>query len=142
MTITSHRRLTTVVLVALTCAFALVPSVALAKRHVRTHVYVGYGTITAVDGENDTLTADLTSANRALRNALGGNLSGVTISVDESTAFSVDGEESADLSDACSDDTVHFVIKTTERLSGSDLSAHPAQVVAVSSSSPGECLDE
>jgi hypothetical protein len=139
-----HRRFPTVALAALACAMvvALVPSVAMAKRHQHTHVYVGYGTVTAVDAENDTLTADLTSANRALRNALGGDLSGVTIAVDENTAFSVDGDDTADLSDVCSDDTVRFVIRTTDRLSGSDLSDHPAQVLAVSSATPGECLDE
>lgn len=144
MSLTLHRRSITVALAALTCAlaFTLVPSAAMAKRHQHTRVYVGYGTITAVDAENDMLTVDLTSANRALRNALGGNLSGVTIAVDENTAFSVDGEDTADLSEVCSADTVRFVIRTPDRLSGSDLSEHPAQVVAVSSASSGECLDE
>src|SRR5258708_6319298 len=105
-------RFTTAAFAALTCALAVavVPSAALAQRHAHTHVYVGYGTISAVDAENDTITADLTSANRALRNALGGDLSGVTIAVDENTVFSVDGDDTADLSDACGDDTVRFVI--------------------------------
>ena len=144
MSITSQRRPITVALAALACAlaFALVPSVAAAKRHQHTRVYVGYGTITAVDAENDTITADLTSANRALRNALGGDLSGVTVAIDENTYFSLDGDDTADVSDVCSEDAVRFVIRTPDRLSGSDLSAHPAQVVAVSSAGPGECLDE
>jgi hypothetical protein len=137
-------RFTTAAFAALTCALAvaLVPAAAMAHRHQHTRVYVGYGTVTAVDAENDTVTADLTSANRALRNALGGDLSGVTVAVDENTAFSVDGEDTADLSDVCSDDTLRFVIRTTDRLSGSDLSGHPAQVLVVSSAVPGECLDE
>jgi hypothetical protein len=137
-------RFTSAAFAALTCALAvaLVPSAAMAHRHQHTRVYVGYGTVTSVAAENDTITADLTSANRALRNALGGDLSGVTVSVDENTAFSVDGEDTADLSDVCSDDTLRFVIRTTDRLSGSDLSGHPAQVLAVSSAAPGECLDE
>jgi hypothetical protein len=144
MSLTLHRRFTTVALAALGCALALalVPPAAMAKRHSHTRVYVGYGTITAVDAENDTLTADLTSANRALRNAVGGNLSGVTIAVDENTVFSFDGDDTADLSDACADDTVRFVIRTPDWLSGSDLTSHPAQVVAVSSASSGECDDD
>jgi hypothetical protein len=144
MSLNLHCRSITLTLAALTCGLALtlVPSAAMAKRYQHTRVYVGYGTISAVDAENDTLTADLTSANRALRNALGGNLSGVTIAVDENTAFSLDGEDAADLSDVCSDDTVRFVIRTPDKLSGSDLSGHPAQVVAVSSASSGECDDQ
>jgi hypothetical protein len=144
MSLTLHRRSITVTLAALTCALALtlLPSVAMAKRHVHMRVYVGTGTITSVDAENDTLTADLTSANRALHNALGGNLSGVTIAIDGNTAFSLDGEEVADLSDVCSDDTVRFVIRTPDKLSGSDLSDYPAQIVAISSVASGECIDE
>jgi hypothetical protein len=138
-----HRRSITVALAALTCAlaFTFAPSAAMAHRQQHTRVYVGFGTITAVDAENDTLTADLKSANRALRNALGGNLSGVTVAVDENTAFSLDGEDASDLSDVCSGDTLRFVIRTPDRLSGSDLSDHPAAIVAVSSATPGECPD-
>jgi hypothetical protein len=139
MTLTSPRRLIVVALTLLVAALSASP--AMAARHQKMRTYTGVGIVTAVDNENDVFTADLSYANRALRNALGGEFSGVTVAVDDNTDFSINEDPFADLSDLCSDDAVRIVIRTRDRLSGHDLSDHPAASVTAWAE-PGDCLDD
>jgi hypothetical protein len=139
MTLATPRRFIVVALALLIAALSATP--AMAARHQKMRTYTGAAVVTAVDAENDVFSADLYYANRALRNALGGDLSDVQISVDDNTDFSINEDPLADFSDLCSDDVVRFVIKTRDRLSGHDLTDHPAAVVTAWAE-PGDCLDD
>ncbi|GAC1320726.1 MAG: hypothetical protein NVSMB25_13530 [Thermoleophilaceae bacterium] len=108
---------------------------AFASEH-HAHVYRGQGVVTAVDAENDTVTLDLSHANRALRRALGGDLHNVQIAVDGDTDLTVDGNDEADLSDLGEGDQLTFVIRASDQLSGHDLTDAPATRV-VATSEPG-----
>jgi hypothetical protein len=135
------RHIVTLTTALATCALVLSLGAVTASAHraaPHLRVYKGTGTVTAVDSENDVFSVNFTSANRALRNALGGDLSNVSLSIDENTIFSINGDESLDTSDLCEDDTVSVVIKTRSRLSGHDLTGYPAAVVTVQAE-PGEC---
>jgi hypothetical protein len=127
-------------LALVTFAWSLSSSPASAT-HPRMHVYKGHATITSVDAENDIVTVNFDSANRALRNALDNNLDDVQVQIGPDSEFSLDGNDPVDVSDLCSSgDTATIVIKTTDRLSGHDLSDHPADKVIVMSPEGG-CTD-
>jgi hypothetical protein len=127
-------------LALVTVAWALSSSPASAT-HPRMHVYKGQATITSVDAENDIITVNFDSANRALRNALDNNLDDVQVHIGPDTEFSLDGNDPVDVSDLCSSgDTVTIVIKTTDRLSGHDFSDYPADKV-IAMSPEGGCTD-
>lgn len=109
--------------------------------HPRVKVYKAHGTISSVDAENDIITVNFDSANRAMTKALDHNLDNVQIHIGPDTEFSLDGNDPVDMSDLCSSgDTVSVVIRTTDRLSGHDLSDYPADEV-VAMSPEGGCTD-